>query len=136
MLQGIDHVAIAVTDIDATLAMYKKNFGVEPEHRETIDAYNVEVATLHVGGSCVELVQGLANDSPISKFVAKRGEGIHHIAFAVEDIHAALDDMRNRGVDLIDDEPRVGKSNSLVAFLHPGSTGRVLYELVQNRDEE
>ncbi|HEX5133614.1 MAG TPA: methylmalonyl-CoA epimerase [Candidatus Krumholzibacteria bacterium] len=133
MIHGIDHVAIAVEDLDAAIALFENVLGMKVTHREDIAGYGVRVATVATGGTDVELVQGTTPDSPISKFVAARGPGMHHIAFAVDDIEKALAGMKERGVDLIDQTPRPGKQGSRVAFIHPKATGRVLCELVQNR---
>jgi methylmalonyl-CoA/ethylmalonyl-CoA epimerase len=133
MIKGIDHVAIAVEDIDAAIALFQNVLGLAVTHREEIAGYGVRIATIATGGTDVELVQGITPDSPITRFVAERGAGMHHVAFEVDDIHRALAEMRKRGVDLIDQTPRSGKQGSLVAFIHPKATGRVLCELVQNR---
>jgi methylmalonyl-CoA epimerase len=133
MIKGIDHVAIAVEDIDAAIALFENVLGLKVTHREEIAGYGVRVATIATGGTDVELVQGTTPDSPITKFVAARGPGMHHVAFEVDDIEAALAGMKERGVDLIDPTPRPGKQGSRVAFIHPKATGRVLCELVQNR---
>ena len=133
MIKGIDHVAIAVEDIDAAIALFQNVLGLAVTHREEIAGYGVRIATIATGGTDVELVQGITPDSPITKFVTARGPGMHHVAFRVDDIHAALAEMKKRGVDLIDPTPRPGKQGSLVAFVHPKATGRVLCELVQNR---
>ena len=130
---GIDHVAIAVADIESAIALFQNVLGLEVTHREEIAGFGVKVATIATGGTDVELVQGTTPDSPIAKFVAERGPGMHHVAFRVDDIHRALAEMKKRGVDLIDQTPRPGKQGSLVAFIHPRATGRVLCELVQNR---
>jgi len=133
MIHGIDHVAVAVEDIDAALAMFEKTLGLRVEHREVIEGYGVEVATIRLGSTAIELVQGTTPDSPIAKYVAKRGPGIHHIALEVDDIASELSRLEADGVELIDRTPRAGKQESRVAFIHPRSTGRILYELVQNR---
>lgn len=134
MLDRIDHIAIAVENLDDSLTMYEKVFGARAGHRETIDDYGVEIATIHIGETAVELIEGKSPDSAIHKFVETRGPGLHHVAFVVDDIGAALDEMRAQGVRLIDEKPRRGKENSLVAFIHPKATGGVLYELVQLAD--
>ena len=133
MIHGIDHVAIAVEDIDEALAMFKKTLGLEASHREVIAGYGVEVATVRLGPTAIELVQGTTPDSPISKYIEKRGPGIHHIALEVDDVAAELARLKSAGADLIDAAPRAGKEESRVAFIHPRSTGKVLYELVQNK---
>jgi methylmalonyl-CoA/ethylmalonyl-CoA epimerase len=133
MIKGIDHVAVAVEDIDEALAMFRKVLGLEARHREVIEGYGVEVATIQLGTTAVELVCGTADDSPIARYIAKRGAGIHHIALETDDIDAELERVRENGAELIDDAPRGGKEGSRVAFIHPRSTGRILYELVQNK---
>jgi len=133
MINGIDHVALAVEDIDEALAMFEKTLGLRAEHREVIEGYGVEVATIRLGPTAIELVQGTTPESAISKYVAKRGPGIHHIALEVDDIASELSRLKAAGADLIDQTPRAGKEQSRVAFLHPRSTGRILYELVENK---
>ena len=132
-IRGIDHVAIAVEDIDAAIALFQSVLGLEVTHREDIAGYGVRTATIATGGADLELVQGTTPESPITRFIAARGPGMHHVAFAVDDIDHALAEMKERGVDLIDQAPRPGKQGSRVAFIHPKGTGRVLCELVQNR---
>jgi methylmalonyl-CoA/ethylmalonyl-CoA epimerase len=113
--------------------MFQKTLGLEAEHRETIEGYGVEVATVRIGPTAIELVQGTTPDSPITKYIEKRGPGIHHIALEVDDIVTELARLQENGADLIDAAPRPGKSESRVAFIHPRSTGKILFELVQNR---
>ncbi len=131
MLDRIDHIAIAVEDLDAALAMYQSLFELEAAHREYIKDFDVDIATFTIGNTKIELLEGKSQDSPICKFVRKRGPGLHHIAFAVDDIRKVLARLKVEGVRLIDETPRRGKGNSLVAFVHPASTQNVLYELVQ-----
>lgn len=133
MIRGIDHVAIAVEDLDAAVALFERVLGLKVTHREEIAGYGVRVATIPTGGTAIELVQGTTPDSPIAKFVKERGAGMHHVAFEVSDIDAALSALAARGVALIDTKARPGKQGSRVAFIHPKATGRVLCELVQNR---
>lgn len=133
MIHGIDHVAVAVENIDEALAMFQKVLGLHAEHREVIDGHGVEVATIRLGPTAIELVQGTTPDSPITKYIEKRGPGIHHIALEVDDIVSDLARLEASGVDLIDAAPRPGKERSRVAFIHPRSTGKILFELVQNR---
>ena len=130
----IDHIAIAVESLDDTIALYEKTFGLPVSHRELVADFNVEIATIEVGETAIEFLEGKSDDSPIRKFIQKRGPGIHHIAYVVEDIEQALAKLRAQGVQLIDEKPRRGKENSLVAFIHPASTAKVLYELVQLAD--
>lgn len=136
MIEGIDHIAIAVESIDEALATFEKVLGLRAAHREAIGGYGVEVATIATGGADIELVQGTGPDSPIGKFIATRGPGIHHIALAVDDVTAALARLREAGVKLIDETPRPGKNGSRVAFVHPRATNKVLFELVENRRED
>jgi methylmalonyl-CoA epimerase len=136
MIRGIDHVAIAVEDLDAAIQLFETVLGLKVTHREEIAGYSVRVATLATGGTDIELVQGTTPDSPITKFIASRGTGMHHVAFRTDDIDGELADMKKRGVDLIDPTPRPGKQGSRVAFLHPRATGKVLCELVQNRNKD
>ena len=131
MLGQIDHVGVAVEDLEGAIALYEGTFGMPLAHRETVEAQGVEAALLDVGDGHVELLKPLGPDTPVGKFVAKRGGGLHHVAYAVADIDAALEELKNRGVELIDSEPRVGIRSSRVAFIHPRSTGSVLTELVE-----
>jgi len=132
MIKGIDHVAIAVENLDETLLQFERLFGATVTHRETIEGYGVEVATVNLGNTCVEFVEGKTPDSPTGKYVDRKGPGIHHIAFEVDDIEAAMAALVAGGAELIDRSPRTGKGGSKVAFIHPKSTGKILYELVQN----
>jgi methylmalonyl-CoA/ethylmalonyl-CoA epimerase len=133
VIKGIDHVAVAVENIDEALKTFEKILGLRADHREVIEGYGVEVATIRLGNTAVELVCGTTEDSPIAKYVAKRGPGIHHIALEVDDVVAELARVEESGGELIDATPRDGKEQSRVAFIHPRSTGRILYELVQNK---
>jgi methylmalonyl-CoA/ethylmalonyl-CoA epimerase len=136
LLKRIDHVAIAVTNLDEALSQFEALFGVRAEHRETIAGYGVEVATVKFGNTSIEFVEGKTPDSPTRRYVEKKGPGIHHIAFEVDDIEAALAALAAAGAGLIDESPRPGKGGSRVAFIHPKSTGRILYELVENKPAE
>jgi methylmalonyl-CoA/ethylmalonyl-CoA epimerase len=127
----IDHVGVAVEDLEGAIALYEGTFGMPLAHRETVEEQGVEAALLDVGDGHVELLQPLGPDTPVGKFVAKRGEGLHHVAYAVADIDAALQELKDRGIELIDAEPRIGIRSSRVAFVHPRSTGSVLTELVE-----
>ena len=131
--QGIDHIAIAVEDIEASIALFEKTLGLKVTHREEVGGFKVKVATLATGGTDLELVQGTIPESPIAKFVTERGPGIHHIAIRVDDLEAALAALKAQGVQMIDHAPRPGKQGSRVAFIHPKSTGRVMFELVENK---
>jgi methylmalonyl-CoA epimerase len=127
----IDHVGIAVQDLDGAVRLYEESFGMPVVHREKVESFGVEAVLLDVGESHVELLFPLSSDSAVGKFLTSRGEGLHHVAYGVEDIDAALGQAREAGLKLIDEEPRVGIRQSRVAFLHPKSTGGVLTELVE-----
>jgi methylmalonyl-CoA/ethylmalonyl-CoA epimerase len=127
----IDHIGVAVEDIDTALALYRDSFEMELAHRETVESQGVEAVLLDVGEGHVELLAPLGPDTPVGKFLAKNGTGLHHVAYAVDDIDAALKGIAADGIQLIDSEPRVGIRDSRVAFLHPRSTGGVLTEIVE-----
>jgi methylmalonyl-CoA/ethylmalonyl-CoA epimerase len=127
----IDHIGVAVEDIDAAIELYGDSFEMELAHRETVESQGVEAVLLDVGDGHVELLRPLGPDTPVGKFMAKNGEGLHHVAYAVDDIDAALEKIAAAGLQLIDTEPRVGIRDSRVAFLHPRSTGGVLTEIVE-----
>jgi len=127
----IDHIGVAVEDIDAALALYGESFEMALAHRETVESQGVEAVLLDVGDGHVELLAPLGPETPVGKYMAKNGPGLHHVAYAVDDIDAALVSIAAAGVQLIDAEPRVGIRDSRVAFLHPRSTGGVLTEIVE-----
>jgi methylmalonyl-CoA epimerase len=127
----IDHVGIAVEDLDAALALYEGSFAMPLAHRETVSEQGVEAVLLDVGDCHVELLSPLGPDTPVGKFLARSGPGLHHVAYRVEDIDATLFELEQAGVRLIDTEPRTGIRNSRVAFCHPKSTGSVLTEIVE-----
>jgi methylmalonyl-CoA epimerase len=127
----IDHVGVAVEDLDAALELYQGTFGMPVAHRETVAEQGVEAVLLDVGDTHVELLSPLGPDTPVGKFLERKGPGLHHVAYRVDDIDAALDQLRGQGVDLIDSEPRTGIRNSRVAFVHPKATGSVLTEIVE-----
>jgi methylmalonyl-CoA/ethylmalonyl-CoA epimerase len=131
MLDRIDHIGVAVEDLDAAIALYEGALGMPLVHRETVEEQGVEAVLLDVGDGHVELLSPLGPDTPVGKFLAKKGPGLHHVAYAVPDIEAALAKLRDEGVELIDAEPRTGIRSSRVAFVHPRSTGSVLTEIVQ-----
>ena len=135
MLTTIDHVGIAVEDIDTALAMYRDAFQMEFVHRETIPEQGVEAALLDVGDGHVELLQPLGPETAVGKFLSRRGPGVHHVAYRVDDLEAALAALAAAGLRLIDERPRRGIRNSRIAFLHPASTGGVLTEIVQPATE-
>jgi methylmalonyl-CoA/ethylmalonyl-CoA epimerase len=131
VLSAIDHVGIAVDDIDGTLAIYRDILGMPLVHRETVIEQGVDAALLDVGDGHIELLQPLGPDTAVGKFLAKRGPGLHHVAYRVDDIDQALSALSQAGARLIDEAPRIGIRNSKVAFVHPASTGGVLTEIVQ-----
>jgi methylmalonyl-CoA epimerase len=127
----IDHVGVAVSDLDRAIALYQGTFGMPLVHRETVAEQGVEAVLLDVGDGHVELLSPLGPETVIGRFVERRGEGLHHVAYRVDDIDAALARLAEVGVDLIDPEPRIGIRRSRVAFVHPKSTEGVLTELVE-----
>lgn len=131
MFARIDHIGIAVESIDEALGLYDGAYGMELVHREVVEEQGVEAVLLDVGENHVELLQPLRPDTPVGRYLAKRGPGIHHVAYQVPDIEAALDGLRRQGLRLIDETPRIGIRGSRVAFVHPKSTGGVLTEIVQ-----
>ena len=131
MKATIDHIGIAVGDLNASLAFFRDALGLELEAPEDVPSQRVRAHFLPAGEAAIELVEPTADDSPIAKFVAKRGPGIHHVALRVDDIVAALAELKAKGVRLIDETPRPGAHHSLVAFIHPSSTHGVLVELKQ-----
>ncbi len=131
MIKRIDHIAIAVDNLDESIKLYKKILGMDVAHREYVEEFKTDTATFKLGDSAIELVEGKTEDSAIRKFVDAKGPGIHHIAVVVEDIENAIATLKSEGVKLIDETPRPGKENSRVAFIHPKSTEKVLYELVE-----
>ena len=132
-IRGIDHIAIAVENLDTAIATFESVFGLKAHHREEIAGFGVVIATIATRDTEIELVQGTTPDSPITKFVATRGPGLHHIAFEVGDIDGALKKLAASGVALIDTVARPGKQGSRVAFIHPKATGKVLCELVERK---
>jgi methylmalonyl-CoA/ethylmalonyl-CoA epimerase len=131
MKATIDHIGIAVGDLQQSLAFFRDALGLELEAPEEVPSQRVRAHFLQAGQSAVELVEPTADDSPIARFIARRGAGLHHVALRVDDIVAALAELKGKGVRLIDETPRPGAHNSLVAFIHPASTHGVLVELKQ-----
>jgi methylmalonyl-CoA/ethylmalonyl-CoA epimerase len=131
MLSLIDHVGVAVEDIDAALALYRDALGMPLVHRETVDEQGVDAALLDVGDGHIELLSPLGPDTPVGKFLARKGPGLHHVAYRVDDVDATLQALTQAGLRLIDEQPRNGIRGSRVAFVHPASTGGVLTEIVQ-----
>ena len=131
LLTEIDHVAIAVRDLDAAIAYYRDAFGAEVHHRETVESDGVEEALLKVADSYIQLTRATRDDSPIAAFIEKRGEGLHHVGYRVDDCAEALASMIAAGARAIDDEPRPGSRGTTVAFVHPKGSFGTLIELVQ-----
>ena len=131
MLGRIDHIGVAVEDLDAALHLYAEVLGMPVVHREAVEEQGVEAILLDVGENHVELLAPLGPDTPVGKFLAKKGPGLHHVAYQVADIESTLAALKAAGMRLIDETPRVGIRNSRVAFVHPASTGGVLTEIVQ-----
>jgi methylmalonyl-CoA/ethylmalonyl-CoA epimerase len=129
----VDHIGIAIKGLDEALAVWRDALGLEVEHTEEVAEQGVRVTMLRVGESHIELLQPLTENSPVGKFLEKRGPGIHHIAVRVPDIEAALAQLKEKGTRLIDEKPRLGARGCLVAFVHPSSANGVLLELVQHR---
>jgi methylmalonyl-CoA epimerase len=127
----VDHIGVAVEDIDAALELYERDYAMTLVHREVVAEQGVEAVLLDVGENHIELLAPLGPDTPVGRFLAKRGPGMHHVAYQVTDIEAALASLRDAGVRLIDEQPRTGIRDSRVAFLHPKSSGGVLTEIVQ-----
>jgi methylmalonyl-CoA/ethylmalonyl-CoA epimerase len=127
----IDHIGVAVEDLDGAVKLYSESFGMREQHRETIEAFDVEAVLLEVGEGHVELLKPLSASSGIGKFLERNGPGLHHVAYQTSDIDSALEQVKAAGLDLIDKEPRRGIRGSRVAFLHPKATGGVLTELVE-----
>jgi len=135
MFARIDHIGVAVEDLDAAIALYDERFDLALVHRETVEAQGVEAVLLDVGENHVELLAPLGPDTPVGKFLAKRGPGLHHVAYQTADIEQTLATLKEQGLRLIDETPRTGIRNSRVAFLHPGSSGGVLTEIVQPAED-
>jgi len=131
MLGRIDHIGVATEDLEGSLALYEQTLGMPLAHRETVESQGVEAVLLDVGENHVELLAPLGEETPVGKFLAKRGPGLHHVAYQVTDIDAALAGLREAGVRMIDEQPRIGIRSSRVAFLHPSASGGVLTELVE-----
>jgi len=124
-------VGVAVEDLEAGIELYEKSFEMELAHRETVQSQGVEAVLLDVGDGHVELLAPLGPDTPVGKYLERKGPGLHHVAYAVDDIDAALERLAGAGIELIDSEARTGIRDSRVAFLHPKSTGGVLTEIVE-----
>jgi len=134
MLKVIDHIGVAVPNIEEALKFYRDGLQLTLTHVEEVTSQKVKTAFLPLGETNIELLEPTAEDSPITKALASRGPGVHHLCFAVKDIKEALTQLKEKGVRLIDQEPRPGAHNKLVAFIHPKSTGGVLIELSQSQE--
>jgi methylmalonyl-CoA/ethylmalonyl-CoA epimerase len=131
LLTEIDHVAIAVNDLEAAIAYYRDTFGAEVDHREVVESDGVEEALLKVADSYVQLLTPTRPDSPVAKFLERRGEGLHHVGYRVDDCAAALEAVKAQGGRVIDEQPRPGSRGTTVAFIHPKTAFGTLIELVQ-----
>jgi methylmalonyl-CoA epimerase len=129
-VRSVHHVAFAVEDLDEAVETYRSLFGAEVELRGTLEDQGVEAVYLRLGSGRVELMSALGEDTPVGRFLARRGPGMHHVGFGVDDVASAVDDLAARGADVIDLEPRVGLGGHLVSFVHPGSLHGVLAEMV------
>jgi methylmalonyl-CoA/ethylmalonyl-CoA epimerase len=134
-LLNLDHVAIAVADLDAAVEAHSARYQVAPLYREVVEEQGVEEAMIPVGGSFVQLLQPLGPETSVGRFLSKNGEGLHHIAYAVSSIDAALEHLGAQGARLIDNEPRIGGRGARIAFVHPGDFAGTLIELVELSDE-
>jgi methylmalonyl-CoA/ethylmalonyl-CoA epimerase len=131
VLGRIDHIGVATDDLDGALALYEGTLGMPVAHRETVESQGVEAVLLDVGEGHVELLRPLGPETAVGKYLEKRGPGLHHVAYSVEDIDATLGKLKESGIELIDEEARIGIRESRVAFVHPRSTGGVLTEIVE-----
>ena len=131
MLIDVDHVGIAVADLETAVEHYRRAFGVEPAHREVVEAQGVEEVLFAVGTSYIQLLGALGPETPVGRFVSRHGPGVHHVAYRVDDVAAALEHLRAEGVRLVDEAPRPGSRGTRIAFVHPSGMGGVLVELVQ-----
>jgi methylmalonyl-CoA/ethylmalonyl-CoA epimerase len=131
MLNKIYHLGYAVEDIETASRFYRENFGAKPTEPEVVEEQGIIATMFRVGESMVELVQPLDPDTPVGRFLARRGEGFHHVAYQVDDLETALRELRKNGVEIVDEEPRIGAQGTHMAFVHPKSTFGVLTELVE-----
>jgi methylmalonyl-CoA epimerase len=131
VILDIHHVGIAVDDLEGSVERYRRTLGVEPSHRERVEDQGVEEVLFPAGTSFIQLLGSLGADTPVGRFLATRGPGVHHVAYRVDDVAASLDRLRGQGVRLVDEVPRRGSRDTLIAFVHPKEMGDVLVELVQ-----
>jgi methylmalonyl-CoA/ethylmalonyl-CoA epimerase len=127
----IDHIGVAVENLDSAIELYTRQFGMAEQHREVVEQQGVEAVLLEIGEGHVELLKPLGPDTAVGKFLASRGPGLHHVAYQTSDIDAALEQVKAVGLELIDETPRIGICGTRVAFLHPKATGGVLTEIVE-----
>lgn len=127
----LDHVGIAVADLDAAVERYARAFGLQPVHRERVEDQGVEEVLFVAGESFIQLLGALGPDTPVGRFLERRGPGVHHVGYRVRDVALALRDLRSEGITLIDEQPRAGSRGTTIAFVHPKDMGGVLVELVQ-----
>jgi len=132
MIKGLDHIAIAVRNIEETLAIYGPVLGMKIEHTKVVEQQKVRIAILRAGDTKIELLEPLSSESTVAKFLQNRGEGLHHIALEVSDIENHLKDLKSKGIALIDEKPRPGAEARKIAFIHPKSTKNVLIELAEH----
>jgi methylmalonyl-CoA epimerase len=131
VILDIDHIGIAVDDLEGSVERYRRTLGVEPSHRERVEDQGVEEVLFPAGTSFIQLLGSLGTDTPVGRFLATRGPGVHHVAYRVDDVAASLARLRGEGVRLVDEVPRRGSRDTLIAFVHPKEMGGVLIELVQ-----
>lgn len=133
MFQKIEHIGIAIKDAKTSVELFSKLFDAQPYKTETVESENVNTVFFQVGDNKIELLESTSSESAISKFIEKKGEGIHHIAFDVEDIYAEIKRLKSEGFVFINEEPKNGADNKLIAFMHPKSSNSVLFELCQEK---
>lgn len=131
MMKRLSHVGVAVRNLESSIDLFSRIFGKRPDAMESVEDQKVRLAFFRVGDASVELTEATAPDSPIAKFLEKRGEGVHHLSFEVDDIHAEIARLKSEGIQLIDETPRMGAGGYWIAFLHPKSTNGVLVEISQ-----
>jgi methylmalonyl-CoA/ethylmalonyl-CoA epimerase len=131
VLGAIDHIGVAVKDLDDAIALYRERLGMREQHRETVEAQGVHAALLEIGDAHVELIAPIDSDGSVARFLERNGPGLHHVAYRTDDIEAALERLASAGMRMVDEEPRLGIQGSRVAFLHPKATGGVLTEIVE-----
>ncbi|KZZ86200.1 MULTISPECIES: methylmalonyl-CoA epimerase [Bacillaceae] len=136
MIKKVDHIGIAVTSIQNSLPFYEATLGMKLIGEEEVPSQLVKVAFLDAGNQKIELLEPTSSDSPVAKFIEKRGEGIHHVAYKVENIAARIEELKTQGINMIDHTPRLGAGGAAIAFLHPKSTGGTLTELCEKKGND